>query len=173
MNPDDFENRLARTPLNPPPAAWKNEILEAARRARLTSCETLVHPLEPAPAPGLLAALRAISARLSAPWPLFAAGWAVVLLLGSLNNAFERQHHQAAAQLFPATSRAAVLVAARTYRAQVAALTAADASDLGDATTERSSRPLTEERPRSDWTPLRPGARSNGRSLTLCVSTLS
>jgi hypothetical protein len=33
MNSDDFENQLKRQPLRPAPAAWRAEILEAARAA--------------------------------------------------------------------------------------------------------------------------------------------
>ena len=36
MNPDDFEQQLARQPLRPVPPAWRNEILQVASMATAT-----------------------------------------------------------------------------------------------------------------------------------------
>ncbi len=71
MNPDNFEQQLQRQPLRPPPAAWREEILTAARAN--------VRPASPAAEPDLFVGWRALLARIPLAWGAVAAVWAVII----------------------------------------------------------------------------------------------
>ncbi len=76
MNPDDFEKQLQRQPLRQPPAAWRGEILAAAR-ANIRATQ------RPAEA-GLLASWRALLTRFPVAWGAVAALWLVIIGANSL-----------------------------------------------------------------------------------------
>ncbi len=77
MNSDDFEKQLQRTPLQPPPAAWRAEILAAAH-ANIRSTTASI------PEAGLLASWRALLARIPLAWGAVAALWLVIIGVNSL-----------------------------------------------------------------------------------------
>ncbi|MBX3743762.1 MAG: hypothetical protein KF833_00490 [Verrucomicrobiae bacterium] len=164
MKPEDFESRLSRTPLQPPPAAWREETLAAARAAlpvprherhptpRRTPLAILAtlwhrwHPLRPAP---------------SAPWAALAGAGLLVLALHGVGRWID---HQAAAPGMPSAaahdSLAAVIAAARSYHAQVLAVAMLDGTrDAAIDESEPSAQPPDPKagRPRSHWNPAQPG----------------
>lgn len=67
---DDFEQRLRRQPLNPPPANWRAEILSRARAAAASDRRTM--------SPGLLSRFREWLWPHPAPWATLAAVWIVL-----------------------------------------------------------------------------------------------
>jgi hypothetical protein len=76
MNPDDFEKQLQRQPSCQPPAAWREEILTAARsniRAPRRAGES-----------DLLTGWRALLARIPLAWGAVAALWLVIIGVNSL-----------------------------------------------------------------------------------------
>ena len=75
MNPDDFEQQLQRQALQPPPAAWREEILQAAR----ANIPTAVSGRESE----LLTGWRALLARIPLAWGAVAALWLVILGVNS------------------------------------------------------------------------------------------
>lgn len=64
---DDFEQRLRRQPLNPPPAEWRAEILSRARAAAASDRRTM--------SPGLLSRFRECLWPHPAAWASLAAIW--------------------------------------------------------------------------------------------------
>ena len=179
MNPEELEPRLARTPRVEPPAAWRNEILAAARAALPASASavdpvaTATRPSPPLPEPGWRTLVTAIRRWLStfSPWAVPVAGWLVVLALGHAGAWFERPPVTAPPTFAVAddpTHRAAttvaVLAAVRTYRADLASLAGteddttdripAPPSSPSPATSGRpGAGPRSGERPRSEWNP--------------------
>jgi len=76
MNTDDFEQQLERQSLQRPPAAWREEILGAARQAgRAGRGEQGL---------GWLSDLRALLARVPGAWTALAAVWVVIIGVNSL-----------------------------------------------------------------------------------------
>jgi hypothetical protein len=71
MNMDDFEQQLRSQPLREPPAAWRRDILGAAR----AKAGAATRPA----ADGWLAGWRALWARLPVAWTAIAAVWLVIL----------------------------------------------------------------------------------------------
>ena len=76
MKTDDFEKRLQCQPLQTPPAAWREEILTAAR-ANLRKPESVEEA-------GLLTGWRALLARIPVAWGAVAALWLVIIGANSL-----------------------------------------------------------------------------------------
>ena len=71
MNPDDFEQQLQRQSLRQPPAAWREEILAAARAN--------IRPARSATESDWLVGWRAFLARIPLAWGAVAAVWAVII----------------------------------------------------------------------------------------------
>jgi len=71
MNPDDFEKQLERQSLRPPPTAWREEILAAARAN--------IRPASHSAESDLLVGWRAFLARIPLAWGAVAAVWAVII----------------------------------------------------------------------------------------------
>jgi len=75
MNPDDFEKQLQRQPLSPPPAAWREEILTAAR-AKI--------PNKQAPREANVLGWRTFLSRIPLAWGAVAALWLLIIGVNSL-----------------------------------------------------------------------------------------
>lgn len=162
MKPEDFEQRLARTPLQPPPAAWREEILAAARTAL------------PAPPRSPLATLATLWNRwrllrpAATPWTALAGAWLLVLALHGVGRSID--HRASASVMSPDStteSPAALIAAARSYHARVLAIASLDgAPDITAITTIDESEPSAlppapkAGRPRSHWKPTHPGTGS-------------
>lgn len=165
MKPDDFEARLSRVPLQPPPSDWRDDILRAAHRA---AAPARVESPTAAPSPGpstavaLLGLIRTLRERLGSPAGLLSAGWVLAFALFGFNRLLDptRPAHVGpmSADFAALPPRTATLAAARGYQAQVNALTADDDAGVMDfAPTRPAPSPTTPGRPRSELTPARTG----------------
>ena len=188
MNSDDLEHRLARTPRAEPPAAWRTEILAAARSALRETADrsgvatTPERPAaRPSPQPAWLAFVWAGRRWLAeaSPWTVLAAGCLVVAALNQAGTWIEQRPTGPALLAVAGESATrpvspiAVLAAARSYRADLASLATAE-EDLGERSPTPAALPAAapndgrgtgarpEERPRTEWTP--PGRTSSGSS---------
>ena len=141
MKPDDLEQRLVRTPRTGAPPTWRAEILEAARVAR---SEALTGPTVASQGRQGRLGSRGTSPwwclldgwlrpRLAwaSPWGVLAAGWMLVLGVHLVGGWMERRPSTALAVVgqapsSPPRSTTEVLCAARTYRAELVALTELD-----------------------------------------------
>lgn len=177
MKPEDFEQRLARTPRTGAPPAWRTEILAAAKVARVESAEEprreglLGKRAETVLGTGWRKVGEWIRGRLAwaSPWGVLAAGWAVVLAVNGAGAWMESRPSALVTVTAPRPasalgSPAAILVAARHYRAEVVAMAERD-----DAAVESTPKPASTPagqvpprtlpgRPRTEWDPGRRGA---------------
>lgn len=145
MNPDDLEQRLARTPRGGPPPEWRREILAAARAA-IPAAGAGVEAVEPAVPAGPANRTpggtrnggwfeRWAGVFQRAPWAILAAGWMVVLAVDQAGARMEAGGRRTAATRAGAATveGPSPLAAARAYRAEVVAWTRQSDSGLGDA----------------------------------------
>lgn len=134
MNPDDFEKQLQRQSLQQPPAAWREEILAAARANIRTT--------GPAGESDLLSGWRALLARIPLAWGAVAALWLVIIGVNSLMSG--------PAIMVSASSLAPreAMVVWRLQRAQTSLL-ANGLTDFPDLSPHQET-PNASPRPRSD-----------------------
>lgn len=140
MNPDPFEEELARVPLRPPPATWREEILASVLPA---ACR---HERQPA---ARFVAFRSFCSfcrtHFSPGWSAVAAAWLVILGLNRLAAS-------GAAPAAPATPLSpAFLAAVRAQQAELLRLAELDAPPVpppAPAATEEKPRPRG---PRAHW----------------------
>jgi hypothetical protein len=130
MNFDDFEQRLARTPVPGPPAELRREILEAIHRER----SALDHRAAGIGASSAIA--RRILDALSTPWTLFGGAWAGVVILASLGSWLDAGRPGAASVAIgaaPRPTRIEIVATLRSQRDEAAALASLDNSISGEA----------------------------------------
>lgn len=149
MKPDEFEQRLARTPMGEPPADWRAKILEAARAEMPVS----------RPAPGRRMTVwrswwRPFRSRLlpmaPSPWAALAGAAAVVAALAGAGSGLESKASAAAGPASAVTTRTAVVAAARHYRAEVIEWVNHDRDPDGEANAAATVAPASNgDRPRS------------------------
>src|SRR5262245_59652900 len=84
MNLEDLEQRASRTPLRPPPAAWRDEILAAARDSK--AVDTLPERSDWSVARAAWRRLRDLREQVAAPWPVLAGAWLLVLALQGVSG---------------------------------------------------------------------------------------
>lgn len=165
MKPDDFEHRLRQTPLNPPPTAWRGEILANARAARAPETEPTA-ATQRTPRLGLADLALLWQWLRGALWPRPVA-WAVLLLLWLPMGAVELALRESGDTAHPPD-------AVTFTPAQVQTLASARRQMLSELLAPPPSpRPKIEpaDRPRSDIPlPHSPDSAQNGR---LSVARLS
>ncbi len=158
-SPDGFEQRLAGTPLQPVPPAWKQDILRAARAARpviqeavTTAAANPSSPVKPGePDAGWW--WRGWRRQSSAPWTVLAAGWVVVALVQSFSGWLGDSGIESRRDPATRSSGLAVLAAARLHQAELLALAEPEQSISAEADTARPASPGTDSRPRSQVVP--------------------
>lgn len=143
MNTDDFESRLARIPLAPPPGAWRDDILEAARAATAATgnpeARSEVPPRRRAPSPW-----QAWLDRLRAPMPTLAGAWALALTL----YLADRRLEAAPSEARPSTPVS--ITSVREHRDRILALAGAEEAETpGPGGRVPESHPAPTDRPRS------------------------
>lgn len=165
MNPDELEQRLARVPLAEPPAAWRRQILEAARSARVAD-PVLPRGRASGGAPngarpgtwwaGLVGAW-------ASPWTVPAGAFVLVWLLHVGGSGLDRDGPpDLKGSMY--SSRGQAVAVAREYQARVAAFARAD-EDGKDSEAARESSlhgpwPDAMSRPRSS---VEPDGETGGR----------
>lgn len=162
MNLDDFEQRLARTPMPTPPADMRRDIFEAVRRERAAARQPARVPTDLAPWRWLA---RRCAERLSSPWSILGAACAVVLALmsaGAWLDAGRSNGTSVASVSQPRPTRMEVVVAMRSHRSELAALMGTGTDAGGIETPEPApipvDRPRGTTRPRTEWRPVGRGA---------------
>lgn len=154
MNLDDFEQRLARTPLRAPPADWRQEILAAARESSPAHPAPAAQPRPTATAVPWLALLRRLAA-LPAPWAVPVAAVALVAALGGMAARVEAQLAPSPGLAPPAPSWASLLTAARRREASIAELANTETLDPAPGQTRGGPTDASQDRPRSGLEPGR------------------
>lgn len=151
MNTDDFEQRLARTPLRPPPDSWRAEIPGEVRSLCGTGDSAARHP-----AMRWWRRLRARIASAWAPWVTLGPAWAVILLLNGMATWFGSDPLKEE-QRGPAGTMS--VHAARAYQSQLALA-------LEWVEGESAEPPRNGEVDRRRTRPDRPGARVIRRDVS-------
>lgn len=144
MKPDDFENTLARIPLRPPPASWRDEILDNARAAASLHAEP--------PSPAALTPPRTLEAwfrRWITPWTGLATAAACSLLLNSAAQwiAPERGSTAPRSAEPPSPGFTETL---RTHRSTVLALVNSEELDADTVSSTTPPNPPASSKPRSE-----------------------
>lgn len=125
---DDFEQRLRRQPLNPPPAEWRAEILSRARAAAASDRRTM--------SPGLLSRFREWLWPHPAAWATLAAIWLVLFSVQHQMNVEVRREIELAGTQVPVRD---VMLVFEEQQAVINQLLAANTLDLPDL--DRPRRP--------------------------------
>jgi hypothetical protein len=146
MNPEDFEKHLQRQPLRPVPAAWREEILSAARQA--SAPQPTPHPARRF-RPSVLSTLNSQLSTFLWPHPAAWAGLAAIwLVTGGLSLATREAAPQLARRASPLSAE--VFIAFHEQEQLLAEL-------LGPREAPEVERPK----------PVRPRPRSDGRRARL------
>lgn len=161
MRPDDFENRLSRTPRSPLPGSWKAGILAAAREASATA-ET-ANPLrsaEPSVAPWSIRSVAyACLDFVRTPWSVMAAGVALVLALRVVDGWVAARPADGSESFVVSRSGASALAAARSHRDRVVVWVDRGGVEIPPGDEPRPATFPDQGRPRGHW---RPGGGSRG-----------
>lgn len=155
MSPDEFENRLSRTPRSPLPASWKKDILAAVRAAATTGeAARSGNCAEPSVDRGAIRNLWcAFLEVLHAPWGVLAAGWVLVFALRALNGWVAIRPTDGAVTSIAGRSGASVLAAARSHRDRVVVWVDRGGMEVSSEEETRPLAPRDEGRPRGHWQP--------------------
>ncbi|MCC7373329.1 MAG: hypothetical protein IT581_01645 [Verrucomicrobiales bacterium] len=156
MNLDDFEQRLARTPLPTPPADLRRDVFEALRRERQGEPTKAVRP----GLPGWRGVMAHWFEQLANPGAILGAACAVVVALlavGSWLDGHRPTAKSVASVAHPKPTRLEVVVALRWQRAELAALMGTEGGVVDEAEPEPMPADSRRNgmRPRSQWQPVR------------------
>jgi len=147
MKPDEFEKALARIPLQAPPPAWRDEILESSRNAAIPS-----RPLRIDASPSLRSLLEAVFRRLATPWTALATVAASAVLLNATAQFIAADGRSTRPTALGADGPSFADIV-RNHRSEVLALLNPDESDSETPIPANSPIPQPAGKPRSQVQP--------------------
>lgn len=135
MNFDDFEQRLARTPVPAPPAELRREVLDAIHRERERARAGAVRETRPSAAATWAALAHRFLRGWSSPWTVFGGAWVGVAILASVGTWLDAGRPGAPSVAISPMRRPTRLEIVKTLqaqRAETAALASFENASSGD-----------------------------------------